>query len=59
MGKPGQKSSALVPISLDSQGTIQMDMIVKQGSNKNRMVQSKMDDIKEKVLISDAVLQIG
>jgi len=30
-----------------------MDMIVKQGSNKNRMVQSKMDDIKEKASEKD------
>ncbi len=49
MGRPGHKSSALVAVSLDSSGSIQTDMIVKQGANKNRMVQSKMDDIKEKV----------
>eukprot|EP01035_Chromulina_nebulosa_P028957 gene28957-38306_t len=48
MGRPGHKSSALVAVSLDSSGSIQTDMIVKQGTNKNKLVQSKMDDIREK-----------
>ena len=49
MGKPGHKSSALVPVVVSNEGTIQTDMIVKQGSNKNKIVQSQMSDIKEKL----------
>lgn len=48
MGRPGQKSSALVTVQVDESGKLRTDMIVKQGTNKNRMVQSQMSDIKEK-----------
>ena len=58
MGRPGHKSSALVAVSLDSSGSIQTDMIVKQGTNKNRLVQSKMDDIREKVCVVIVVVVI-
>ena len=48
MGRPGQKSSALVTVQVDESGKIRTDMIVKQGGNKNKIVQSQMSDIKEK-----------
>ena len=59
MGRPGHKSTALVAVSLDSDGAIQTDMIIKQGTNKSRMIQSKMDDIKEKVLVSEYLLLLS
>jgi SNW domain-containing protein 1 len=48
MGRPGQKSSALVTVQVDESGRMRTDMIVKQGGNKTKMVQSQMSDIKEK-----------
>jgi SNW domain-containing protein 1 len=48
MGRPGQKSSALVTVQVDETGKIRTDMIVKQGGNKSKIVQSQMSDIKEK-----------
>jgi SNW domain-containing protein 1 len=53
MGKPNHKSSALVPVQLNENGAIRTDIIVKQGSNKNKLVQSQMSDIKEKKLLLD------
>jgi SNW domain-containing protein 1 len=56
MGKPGQKqSSALIPVQVDEQGTIRTDLIVKQGSNKNKLIQSTMSDIKAKKLTREEV----
>jgi SNW domain-containing protein 1 len=48
MGRPGQKSSALVTVQVDESGRMRTDIIVKQGGNKTKMVQSQMSDIKEK-----------
>lgn len=48
MGKPGQKSTALVPVQVDEKGVIKTDMLAKQGSNKNKIVHTKIDDLKEK-----------
>lgn len=48
MGRPGEKSSALVTVQVDESGKIRTDLIVKQGGNKTKMVQSQMADIKEK-----------
>mmetsp|Transcript_100348 Transcript_100348/g.197020 ORF Transcript_100348/g.197020 Transcript_100348/m.197020 type:complete len:641 (+) Transcript_100348:23-1945(+) len=48
MGRPGQRSSALVTVQVDETGKLRTDMIVKQGGNKNKLVQSQMSDIKEK-----------
>ena len=55
MGKPGQKSSALVPVRVDESGTVKTDALVKQGSNKNKIVQSQISDIKEKRLTRDEI----
>lgn len=48
MGRPGHKSTALVPVKLDSSGVISTDVIVKQGMNKNKLIQSSLSDIKQK-----------
>jgi SNW domain-containing protein 1 len=47
MGKKitsGQKSHVL-PVQLDSEGKIKYDVIVKQGSNKNKIVYNKLQDL--------------
>ena len=46
MGKPGVKSSAVVAVNVDETGEVRFDSIVKQGSNRNRLVQSTINDIK-------------
>lgn len=48
MGKPGQKSTAIISVDVDSNGQVRYDAIVKQGSNKDRLVQTALSDIKEK-----------
>ena len=48
MGKPGVKSSALVAVNVDESGQVRYDSIVKQGTNRNRLVQSSYEDIKGK-----------
>lgn len=48
MGKPGQKSSAIISVDVDEKGQIRHDAIVKQGSNKDRLVQTSLSDLKEK-----------
>lgn len=53
MGRPGQKSTALVTVQVDETGKLRTDMIVKQGGNRNKIVQSQMSDIKEKAADED------
>jgi SNW domain-containing protein 1 len=53
MGRPGQKSSALVTVQMDESGKLRTDLIVRQGGNQNKMVQSQMSDIKEKAADED------
>jgi len=48
MGKPGVKSTAVIPVHVDDKGVIQADAIVRQGSNRDKLVQTSMNDIKEK-----------
>eukprot|EP01038_Epipyxis_sp_PR26KG_P006652 gene6652-9133_t len=49
MGRPGHKSStALVAVQVDESGKFRSDAIVRQGGNKNKIIQSQMSDIKEK-----------
>ncbi len=47
MGKPGVKSSAVVAVSVDETGEVRFDSIVKQGSNRTRLVQSSLNDIRQ------------
>ncbi len=55
LGKPGARSSALVPVVMDESGSLRTDMIVRQGSNKNKIIQSNMSDIKAKAADQDKV----
>jgi SNW domain-containing protein 1 len=55
MGRPGNKTQALIPVQVNDKGTIKTDMLVKQGSNKNRIVQTSLADMKEKELTKDDV----
>lgn len=48
MGRPGSKSTAIVAVDVDEKGEVRYDAIVKQGSNKNKLMQTSLDDIKEK-----------
>lgn len=48
MGKPGVKSSAVVSVDVDEKGQIRYDAIVKQGANKGKIVQTSLNDMKEK-----------
>ena len=49
MGRPGSKSTAIVAVDVDENGEVRFDAIVKQGSNKGKMMQTSLSDIKEKV----------
>jgi SNW domain-containing protein 1 len=48
MGKPGGNNSAIVAVTVDGEGQVKFDAIVKQGRNMNKIVQSSLTDIKEK-----------
>jgi SNW domain-containing protein 1 len=48
MGRPGTKSTAVVAVDVDENGQVRFDAIVRQGSNRNKKVQSSFEDIKEK-----------
>ena len=48
MGKPGGNNSAIVAVTVDAEGQVKFDAIVKQGRNMNKIVQSSLNDIKEK-----------
>ena len=48
MGKPGAKSSSIVAVTVDLAGQVKFDAIVKQGANRNKIVQSSLSDIKQK-----------
>lgn len=45
MGKPGAKSSAIVSVDVNENGEVRYDAIVRQGSNKDRRVQSSITDL--------------
>lgn len=55
MGKPGHKSTAVVAVDVDEKGEIRYDAIVKQGTNRNRIVQTSLKDLKEKAEDIEAV----
>jgi len=48
MGKPGQKSMAIVPVQVDEKGKLKTDIILRQGVNRNKNIQSQLSDLKEK-----------
>lgn len=48
MGKPGVKSTAVIPVQVGASGAIRTDLIVHQGSNRGKQIQTQMSDLKEK-----------
>jgi SNW domain-containing protein 1 len=48
MGKPGSKSTAVIAVDVDETGQVRYDAIVKQGTNKDKIVRSTLADMKEK-----------
>ena len=48
MGKPGSRNTSIVSVDVDEKGNAKFDAIVKQGANRNKIVQSSLADIKEK-----------
>lgn len=58
MGRPGYKgsssssssSTSLVAIQVDEKGNLRTDILIKQGSNRNKIIQSQLSDIKEKIV---------
>jgi SNW domain-containing protein 1 len=55
MSKPGVKSTAVITVDVDENGQVRYDAIVKQGTNKNKIVHTSLNDLKEKSGDSDAV----
>jgi hypothetical protein len=47
MGRPGSISTAVVSVNVDDKGEVKYDAIVKQGSNRNKIVKTSLDDMKE------------
>jgi len=47
MGKPGVKSTAVVTVDVDKNGEIKYDAIVKQGANRDKIVHTSMESLKE------------
>ena len=48
LGKPGVKSSAVVTVDVGKDGEVNYDSIVKQGSNRDKIVHTGIDALKEK-----------
>jgi SNW domain-containing protein 1 len=47
MGRPGAKTTSVIAVDVDSNGQVRYDAIVKQGINKNKIVKSTIEDMKE------------
>lgn len=56
MGKPGMKSSAVVSIDVDEKGQVRYDAIVKQGTNRSKLVQTSINDLKEKAATDNGLV---
>lgn len=48
MGRPGAKSTAVISVDVDETGEVRYDAIVKHGQNKKKIIQTSLDDMKEK-----------
>jgi SNW domain-containing protein 1 len=48
LGKPGVKSTAGISVNVDENGQVSYDAVVKQGVNRNKIIQTSLQDIKEK-----------
>jgi SNW domain-containing protein 1 len=55
MGKPGAKSMAVVSVDVDEKGQVRYDSIVKLGGNRDKIVQTSLDDMKNKEGDKDAL----
>jgi SNW domain-containing protein 1 len=55
MGRPGVASTAVISVNVDEKGQISYDALVKQGANKNKIVQTSLDDVKEKSAKTETV----
>lgn len=49
-GGGGKTSSAIVSVDVDADGKVKFDAIVRQGTNKDKIVQSTLQSTKEKVM---------
>ncbi|KAJ6223889.1 hypothetical protein RDWZM_002434 [Blomia tropicalis] len=45
MGRKPEKKGNALPVQYDSEGNIKYDMILRQGSNKNKVIYSKLQDL--------------
>lgn len=48
MGRPGVKSTAVVSVDVDEKGEVRYDAIVRLGGNEKKIIQTSLDDMKEK-----------
>lgn len=48
MGRPGAKSTAVISVDVDESGEVRYDAIVKHGGNQKKIVQTSLDDMKER-----------
>jgi SNW domain-containing protein 1 len=55
MGQPGVKSTAVIAVNVDEKGQVSYDALVKMGGNKNKLVQTSLEDIKEKTATKEAI----
>jgi hypothetical protein len=55
MGQPGVKSTAVIAVNVDEKGQVSYDALVKQGANKNKLIQTSLEDIKEKTASKEAI----
>jgi SNW domain-containing protein 1 len=52
MGKPGAKSMAVISVNVNDKGEVVYDALVKQGANKNKIVHTSIEDVKEKTEVN-------
>lgn len=48
MGRPGVKSTAVIAVDVDETGDVRYDAIVKHGGNQKKIIQTSLNDMKEK-----------
>lgn len=53
MGRPGAKSTEVIAVDVDDKGQVRFDAIVKQGANKDKIVRTSLDDMKESDGVKD------
>jgi hypothetical protein len=48
MGRPGVKSTAVISVDVGETGEVRYDAIVRQGQNSKKIIQTSLDEMKEK-----------